>query len=158
MSDTQAKLEPPRFEDRGAFVVAGLSERYNVQKLDGIPALWQRFAPHIGRIPGQIGWISYGVCFNFDGAGNMDYLCGVEVPEGTILPDSLSELRIAEQKYAVFLHRDHISKIKSTWDAIFGGWITASGYKVANGPQFEVLGPEFDPLTGNGVVEIWIPL
>ena len=157
MSDTQANLEAPRFEDRKSFLVAGLTDRYNNQSIGGIPAQWQRFAPHIGKIPGQIGWTCYGVCFNFDGAGNMDYLCGVEIAEGSLLPDSLSELRIAKQKYAVFLHRGHISKIKSTWDSICGRWMLESGYKAADRPLFVVYGPDFDPQTGNGGVEIWIP-
>jgi UDP-N-acetylglucosamine 2-epimerase (non-hydrolysing) len=148
----------PRFEDRASFVITGLTERYNFPKIDGIPAQWQRFAPHVGKIPGQIGWTTYGVCFNFDGKGNMDYMCGVEVSDGSDPPPGFGQLRITEQRYAVFLHRDHISKIKRTWDAIFSRWIPASGHKLVPAPQFEAYGEDFNPQTGNGVVEIWIPI
>src|ERR1035438_334419 len=78
----------------------------------------QRFGPHLGKIPGQVGWASYGVCFNFDGTGNFDYMCAVEVSETLPLPPPLTHLPVAAQRYAVFTHRDHISKIGKTWDAI----------------------------------------
>ena len=44
-------LEPPRFEDRKAFLLAGLTARYGHGHIEGIPAQWQRFAPHLGKIP-----------------------------------------------------------------------------------------------------------
>jgi AraC family transcriptional regulator len=152
-------LESPRFENRNAFLVAGLVERYRMPGIEGIPAQWQRFAPHIGKVPGQVGWTSYGVCFNFHGAGNMDYMCGVEVSEvsnDAALPAGLTQLLVEAERYAVFTHRDHISKIGGTWDAILNPWLPTSGYTAAQAPQFETYGPDFDPRTGT--VEIWIPI
>jgi AraC family transcriptional regulator len=158
MEEAPQNLEPPRFEGRQSFLVTGLTERYNFPKVEGIPAQWQRFAPHIGKIPGQVGWTTYGVCFNFDDKGHMYYMCGVEASDGSDAPSGLSQLRIAEQRYAVFSHREHISKIGRTWDAIFSRWAPTSGHKVAQAPQFEVYGKDFNPQTGNGLVEIWIPI
>ncbi len=158
MDKPKANLEPPRFENRNAFLIAGTTARYNNQRVEGIPAQWQKFMPYIGKVPGQVGTTSYGVCFNFDDAGNMDYMCGVEVPEGTALPPELGLLAIPEHRWAVFVHRDHISKIKATWRAIFGQWMPASGYKPARGPQLEAYVGNFNPQTGHGEVEIWIPI
>ena len=158
MEEIRAGLEPPRFEDRKAFQVAGLVERYKMPAIEGIPSQWQRFAPHIGKIPGQVGWTCYGVCFNFDDTGNMDYLCGVEVVADSEPPAGLSLLRIEEQRYAVFSHRGHISKIANTWNDIVIQWLPASGYTAIKAPQFETYGQDFDSRTGNGVVEIWIPI
>ena len=151
-------METPRFEDRKSFVIAGTVERYNTQKIEGIPAQWQQFAPHIGKIPGHVGWTCYGVCFNFDGAGNMDYMCGVEVSADSVVPEGLSQLQVAEQRYAVFTHRGHISTIGGTWEAIFKQWMPASGYTGVKAPQFETYGSDFDSRSGDGVVEIWIPI
>jgi len=158
MDESQPSLEPPRYEDRSSFLVTGLTERYSYPKIEGIPAQWHRFVPHLGKIPGQAGWTTYGVCFNFDGKGNMDYMCGVEVSDASYPPPGLTQLCIAEQRYAVFCHRDHISKIGGTWEAIFSRWIPASGHKVVQAPQFEVYGKDFNPQTGNGGVNIWIPI
>jgi len=47
-----ATLEPPRFENFKTLLIPGLSERYTAETCANIPAQWQRFAPHIGHIPG----------------------------------------------------------------------------------------------------------
>ncbi len=65
-----ATLEPPRFENLKTLLIAGLSERYTAETCANIPAQWQRFAPHIGHIPGQVGRTAYGVICNTDDAGN----------------------------------------------------------------------------------------
>jgi AraC family transcriptional regulator len=151
-------MEAPRYEDRGSFLLAGLTGRYHHDHHEGIPEQWQRFGPHLGKIPGQIGSILYGVCFNFDGAGNFDYMCGAEVADGSPLPSGMQHLPIAAQRYAVFTHRDHISKIGNTWDAIYNEWPAASGHALVQAPQFESYSEDFNPQTGTGVVEIWIPI
>jgi AraC family transcriptional regulator len=151
-------LEPPRFENGKTLLIAGLSERYDGDSSKAIPAQWQRFMPYIGNIPGQIGRTAYGVCCNSDEEGNFDYICGVEVADFSELPPELARLRIAARRYAVFTHRDHISTIRRTVNTIWNKWLPESGYEVADAPDFERYGPEFNPETGTGGVEIWIPL
>ena len=60
------KLEPPRFVDGKLLLVAGLGERYDCDSSAAIPAQWQRFLPHFGRIPGQVDKVAYGVRCNGD--------------------------------------------------------------------------------------------
>jgi AraC family transcriptional regulator len=153
-----SNLEPPRFENLKTLFIAGLSERYNSENSAGIPAQWQRFVPHLGHIPGQVGWTTYGVVCHGDDAGNMEYICGVEVSDFSKLPQELSRLRIPEQRYAVFAHRDHVSTVRRTWYTIWNKWLPESGYKAAEGPEFERYGKEFDPRTGSGGFEIWVPI
>ena len=89
-------LEPPRFEDGKAFLVAGLERRYTQREpAPAIPSQWQRFNDYFGKVPGQVGNVAYGVCYNADDAGNIDYLCGVEVSDFSALPAELSRLRIS---------------------------------------------------------------
>jgi AraC family transcriptional regulator len=151
-------LEPPRFENGILLLIAGLSARYTCETSSAIPAQWQSFQPYLGNIPGQLGNTAYGVCCNSDDAGNFDYVCGVEVTDFNRLPPALSNIRIPEQKYAVFAHRGHISTIRSTWNAIWNQWFPQSGHEVADAPDFERYGEEFDARSGNGGLEIWIPL
>jgi len=151
-------LEPPRFENGKTLLIAGLSERYDCDSSKAIPAQWQRFMPYIGNIPGQIGRMAYGVCCNSDEEGNFDYICGVEVADFSELPPELARLRIPARRYAVFTHRDHISTIRRTVNTIWNKWLPESGYEVADAPDFERYGAEFNPETGTGGVEIWIPL
>jgi len=151
-------LEPPRFENGKTLLIAGLSERYDCDSSKAIPAQWQRFMPYIGNIPGQIGRMAYGVCCNSDEEGNFDYICGVEVADFSELPPELARLRIPARRYAVFTHRDHISTIRRTVNTIWNKWLPESGYEVADAPDFERYGADFNPETGTGGVEIWIPL
>ena len=151
-------LELPRVENLKTLLIAGLSERYDSKTCAGIPAQWQRFTPYLGNIPGQIGRTAYGVLCNSDDAGNTDYISGVEVSDFSRVPPELSHLRIPAQRYAVFAHRDHISTIRRTWFTIWNKGLPESGHQPAEGPEFERYGEEFDPRTGTGGFEIWIPI
>jgi AraC family transcriptional regulator len=155
-----ASLEPPRFETSKPLLIAGLGERYTWETSGtGIPAQWQRFGPYLGHIPGQVcGRTAYGVCCNSDDEGNYDYICGVEVADFSDLPKELSRVRIPRQRYAVFSHRDHVSTIRRTISTIWNKWLPESGHELADAPNFERYGEDFDPNSGTGTIEIWIPL
>ena len=159
MDETMLKtLEPPRIETGRLMLIAGLVERYTDETCPAMPAQWQRFGDHIGHIPGQVGNAAYGVICNSDGEGNVDYVTGVEVQDFSDLPPEFGRIRVAERRYAVFTHRAHISAIRRTWLTIFGKWLPESGYEIADAPEFEKYGESFDPHTGLGGVEIWIPI
>ena len=152
-------LQPPRFETGKPLLVAGLGERYTWESGGpAIPGQWQRFSRSVQNIPGRIGPVAYGVCCNGDDAGNFDYIAGVEVADFSDLPREFSRVRIPEAKYAVFTHSDHISTIRRTVNTIWNHWLPASGLKAADAPNFERYDENFDPLTGNGGLEIWIPV
>ena len=153
------KLEPPRFEHGRTLLIAGIGERYNCDSLAGIASQWQRFLPHLGNVPGQLGGrVAYGVICNTDEAGNIDYLAGVEVSDFARVGPELSRLRIPEQRYAVFAHRDHVSSIRATMFTIFNQWLPESGHQVLDAPELERYGEEFDSRSGLGGFEIWIPV
>ena len=153
-----ATMEAPQLVKGDVLLIAGLGTRYSCETSTGIPAQWQRFVPHLGSIPGQVGKKAYGVKCNFDEEGNFDYICGVEVADFSRVPAEWSRIRIPEQDYAVFRHRDHISTIRGTWATIWNKWLPESGREVADAPQFELYGEDFNSETGRGLVEIWVPL
>jgi AraC family transcriptional regulator len=153
-----AGLEPARFEDGRPLLVAGQGERYDWETSRATPAQWQRFVPHMGNIPGRIGKATFGVACNGDDEGNFDYITGVEVADFSDLLAGFSRVRIGPQSYAVFSHRDHISAIRRTVNTIWSKWLPESGHKVADAPNFERFGEEFDARTGMGGFEIWIPI
>jgi len=151
-------LEAPRFVDGNDMLVAGLQESYTFETRANIPNQWERFAPHIGNVPRQVGKCSYGVCLKFDPECGFEYLSGVEVESTEGLPEEFSHVRIPAQRYAVFLHTEHVSSIAQTIDAIWSKWQPSSDLKVAQSPSFERYTEEFHPETGMGGIEIWIPL
>ena len=153
-----ASLAPPRFENGEPLLIAGLAERYNCDTSVAIPAQWQRFNEYFGKVPGQIGNVAYGVCYNADDSGNFDYLCGVEVGDFSSLPAELNHVRVPAQRYAVFTHREHVAVIRRSWNTIWNKWLPESGHTPADAPNFERYSEQFDPITGMGGFEIWLPL
>jgi AraC family transcriptional regulator len=147
-----APLAPPRIELGGRLLIAGLAER----DYRRIPLLWQKFGPAIGTIPSQVGDLTYGICANADEEGNCTYIAGVEVASFEAIPPAFTTLRISAARYAVFEHRGHVSTIRSTFDAIWRQWQPQND--VIDAPFFERYGPAFDAHTGNGTVEIWVPI
>ncbi|HEY6367052.1 MAG TPA: GyrI-like domain-containing protein [Candidatus Binatia bacterium] len=151
-------LGAPQFEHAKEIVIAGLNESYTFETRTKIPMQWERFVPKMGKVPGRIGQVSYGVCWNVSLGRGFEYLSGVEVKDATGLPAEFATVRLPAREYAVFMHRDHVSAIGNTIDKIWKDWVPQAGLNVASAPWFERYTEEFNPQTGMGGMEIWIPL
>jgi len=157
------QLEAPTIKESAALIIAGFRERYAGGNMDGIVAQWDRFAPHIGKIPGETSLCAYGLCFNTSDLANLEYMTGVQVASLVGVPSEFSAVTIPAQRYAIFLHHGHISQLKATFDAVWSKGLPASGCKItpaaAGAPDFfEFYTNAFDPATLTGTVEIWIPI
>jgi AraC family transcriptional regulator len=157
---TVLELEPPRFENGKAMLIAGLRGHFTTATWAGIPAQWQRLASY-GSIPGQVGPVRYGLCFLR--SEGIDYLCGVEVSGLAGLPSEFTQVNIPAQKYAVFVHREHVSKLQNTMEAIEQSWFPGLDHEIARPTRgapdfFERYGEGFDPRSGMGDIEVWIPI
>lgn len=152
------RVAPPRFVSGVPMLLAGLSERHPFGALQGIPAQWQRFMACYADIPDKVTPIPLGVSANMDDDGNFEYVCAVEVSRVSTLPRGLTLLRVPAQSYAVFQHREHVSTIGATYSAIWNTWLPAHQRSAADGPCLERHLETFDPKTGLGGVDIWIPL
>ncbi|WP_175830974.1 AraC family transcriptional regulator [Burkholderia cepacia] len=151
-------VRPSRFENAGKRLIAGMSDRYTFDTNEGIPALWQAFIPYIGTLPGQVGDVTYGVCCNPDADGSFEYIAGVEVTSRDRLPAPFRWVELAPQRYAVFEHAGHVSTLHRTFYSIWNGWLPTSGFKAVDAPEFERYSGDYDPVTGAGVLEIWLPV
>lgn len=153
-------LDPPRLVEGRPLLIAGLMERHDCTKPEGVPAQWQRFTPHIESIPNGVGRAAYGVISElFANSESFQYLSGVEVSDLFGLDPGLSALRLPAQRYAAFTHPGHVSSMRSTIHTIFNREIAALKLEVGDLPNFiEYYGPRFNPETGEGEVEIWVPL
>ena len=162
MTETNVKIDghvTPRFETGGAMLIAGLSGRFGPENRDQIPALWMGWGPkYFGCTPGQVDRKTYGVCWNMDGEGRLDYLAGVEVKSLEGLPPELTRMTIAPRRYAVFAHEGRVSQIMRTWMGVFDEWLPKSGRVLAAAPSFECYDEQFDPAVAMGLVEIWVPI
>jgi AraC family transcriptional regulator len=156
---TVVQLDPPRFENGEAMLVAGLRGHFTTATWADIPAQWERLGSY-GKIPGKVGVAHFGVCFL--SPNGIDYLCGAEVAGVAGLAREFSHVSIPAQKYAVFAHHEHVSKLRDTMEAIQRSWFPRSGHEIARPADgapdfFERYGEGFDPRTGMGDIEVWIP-
>jgi AraC family transcriptional regulator len=156
------KLQAPRIQDRRALLVAGLQERFTPETMNDIPALWKRLP--FGKIPGQLGHMAYGMVFNQDPLTQaFDYFCGVEISTVSPAHAKFKTNKIPAQKYAIFCHREHVSKLRDTVSAIFNTWLPTSGQTHSRATPtsadlVEYYGENFDPESGTGDMEVWLPI
>src|SRR5260370_19139679 len=96
------QLEAPRLENGKALLIAGLREHYTSETMKNIPGLWQRFGARIGNIPGQVGRVAFGACFNGLMPDGIGYLAGVQVSILLGPPRELTFSDIPDQTHSVF--------------------------------------------------------
>ncbi len=160
MPDTVIDTASPHTLRQGrAMTIGGLSGHYDPESSAAIPSLWQRFGQWLPDVPGRTGepYTAFGVCYN-QTDNSFDYMCGVEVEPRADLPRDFATVALKPVMYAVFPHTGHISGIRGTWGAIWDKWLPESGLQVLPEPFLEKYGPSFDGRTGEGGLEIWVPV
>jgi AraC family transcriptional regulator len=152
-----SKLEAPRIVRDGPRKLFGLAQRCHGNA--GIPALWDRFVPHLAAIPEQLGAVTYGVMYDADESGmNFTYACAVEVRAFPALPKEFARIELPARTYAVWPHRGHVSSVGATCAAIFSHGLADAKLEPLQEPMFERYDEDFDPRTGNGGLEVWVPV
>jgi AraC family transcriptional regulator len=153
-------LARPSFEDGTGMTIVGLREHYTSSSLHEIPVLWRRFSA-LGALPGRIGPVDYAVVFL--AADGCDYVAGCEVAGAADLPKALTRVQLAPRRYAVFSHDGHVATLRNTFEAIMRVWLPQSGLQIAGTADagayaLERYGEGFDPRTGLGDIQVWIPV
>jgi AraC family transcriptional regulator len=151
-------LKEPEIIARGPMSFIGLVERQEFESPHLIPAQWQKFMGMYGLIDCKVNPIPAGLSFNLDENGTFDYACAVEVSRGSEPPKGLQRISVPAQTYAVFQHDAHVATIGNTYRAIWNSWLTDHNRIAADAPSLERHKETFDTRTGEGGVEIWIPI
>jgi len=157
------------FTNRGDIPVVGLAQPFRRSEgLDG-PAVWRRFEPYIGQIPGRVGTHTLGINEVVDmAAGDLVYAPAVEVSEIGGLPDAVFGLekpycRVLEGgRFAIFTFRlaggDVAAQFRRACDHVYGSWVPESGAELRAWYDVEHYDDRFDPETRTGEVSIWVPV
>ncbi len=152
----------PRLFTGEAMTLLGRRERYALADAHGhIPVQWAWFNPRIPEISARQGFDTFGLCIDSDDRA-LTYFCGVRVPHGPIMPADLVAIDVPALRYAGFSHEGPIETLSGTIIAALQNWLPAAGLSVFKGagvPDLvEHYGPDFDPQTGAGGMDIWIPV
>lgn len=154
-------LREPQILDAAPLLLAGMREPLDENSAQNIPLLWQKFSPFIGTTPQQIGHNCYGVCAaSYANQQMFYYMAAVEVADISALPEALSSMQLPAQRYAVFSHNGHVSRIRETIDAVFDQWLPQAqlGHDNRVIHFFERYSKDYVPETGLGGIEIWLPI
>ncbi len=148
----------PRFVQAKAMRFVGLRKHYTGQDMSEVPAQWMDFIKQ--DVPDKIGKAAYGLVF--DKPQGIDYMPAWEVATHGRLPEGFVTAEMPAGRYAVFAHDGHVSKMHDTVDRIWRKWVPAARHKPVARPDmayfFERYGEKFDPPSGMGDMEIWIPV
>lgn len=159
-------LPTPTFAAGRPLLVAGLREAYTFARRQEIPEQWRRFGERwFGRVPGGVGREAYGVVLAAPAGAGADftYVCGVEVSDPSLVPAELYRLSIPAYRRARFVHGGPVTELPDTIDAAMA-WLARSGLAIDAAARPEVpglverYGAGFDPATGRGDVEVWVPV
>lgn len=152
-------LAEPRRETAGPRTIVGLSRTYRHDAVAGIPAQWTEFQAYEGTL-GERPGLWFGVCDQFNEAeSTFRYTCGVEADAARDIPEPLSVIKVPRQTYLAFSHPGHISGLQETMGAIWGDYMPGCPFEAeGDAPMLEVYDEKFDPRTGLGGIEIWIPV
>ena len=156
------RFAQPRIEQAGPLLIAGLREPLDEQAAQKIPQLWQKLVANWDQIPQRMPPPDYGLCIHLNNH-EYYYMAGCAVWDFADMPNLFSPFIIPSQTYAAFIHSGNVSCICETIDFVFDQWLPTSGYRHATAPVnalhfFERYGEGFNPETGEGDIEIWLPI
>lgn len=155
------QLAEPEITKRGPLLLAGLPKHFQFSDRGAIPGLWQQFAPLIAQLPTTGPGVTFGVvAAPPPGEEGFEYAPSVQIKSADDLPEGLKAIRIAEHPFAIFRHSGHIAEMPAVCNAVYGEWCATSSHKPAEIPiqMLEYYPETFDPMTGAGGFEIWLPL
>ena len=74
------------------------------------------------------------------------------------IPGEFATVVIEPRRYAVFKHNGHVIGLHRSHYTIMNDWAPKNELAIASAPNFELYHQDFDPVTGLGTIEIWMPL
>jgi AraC family transcriptional regulator len=154
----QPSLAPPKLcavDDR---TFACLNGQFSFASIRDIPALWRRFMEFYPRIKDKLDPAPWAVMSAPDDDGAFEYACAVLIPPASELPHGLGRMSVRAHRYAVFAHPGHVSLIRATYEEIWDRALAASGWTLSDRPVLESHCAGFNPRTGDGGLEIWVPV
>lgn len=149
-----------RIEKKDSFRIVGISEplETDIEKnFEIVPKMWgtaamngtiQKLSTMMDGVP--MGMLGVSSC---NESNNWKYYIGVSSTH--IIDNTLEELIITENTWAIFSREGHAQSIQELEKRIVTEWLPTSGYEYANAPDIEVY-LNADP--DNSKYEVWIPV
>lgn len=124
-----------------------------------IPPLWAAFIPRMPEIPAAIQGKAYGVIQQTrEQTDRLAYYAAMEVTEIGTLPADMEIIEIPAATYACFTHKGLVKQIDNTVNYIYSNWLLQSDMQHTYGPDLEIYGSDYDPVSDQSVMQYAIPV
>lgn len=134
------------------------SEKNNIG--EKLPVLWSAFLERINEIDSVVtGSPCYGVVRQVkDNTDLLEYYAAIEVETIEVIPKDMVSIVIPLSNYAKFTHKGNAKDIDSTVNYIYSSWLLKSNKIHTSGPDLEVYGYEYEPVSERSVMYYAIPI
>ena len=152
-------IAPPRFETGKAMLVAGVGERFSYRQrrrhsraVASLPSIRPRaFRAGSGRWPMASAAMAMMPAISTTSPASRSPTSPICRASSAACASPSSATRCSPTPTTS-------RRIRRTVNTIWNHWLPASGHKLADAPNFERYDEKFDPATGNGGLEIWVPI
>ncbi len=147
----------PRIEQSPALHLIGSICDYDMSDGDmlrALPLQWAALSPLIPRPASGGEPVTFGVALPVQDPSCFRYMTAYPGAADDSPPRGLRQVTLPARSYLAFPHEGHVSTLHRTVSAACAGRQPVEGL-----PGFlEYYGPGFDPATGLGDIEVWLPL
>lgn len=149
----------PRRARAAASVAVGEWGKIPIGDTTTAAGMWQSFMSRAHLINATNRMIPIGLSRTLDDPDVVDYACAIETDQVRSIPKGMARIDLPAQTYAVFEHTGHVSAIGATFAAIWDAWSVAEQLPLdIGGLCIERHKPTFNPMSGLGGIEIWMPV
>lgn len=152
----------PQFENKPAMTFIGLGKDFDMTEQSAIGALWDLFLEQKHFIDNPCNDAAYGLCYapqeKETFSDRFHYTAALQVPADTKIPEGMEKIELPAHKYAVFTHKGPLHKLQETNDYIWKTWLPKSGYELADAPDIEIYGEQWNAEQENGAISICLPI
>ena len=133
------------------------SEKNNIA--DKLPGLWSEFMARLSEVPHSIAGTCYGVVQPVaNDTDLLEYYAAIAVSHLDVMPPGMHSIVIDKSRYAMFTHTGAASKLDNTVNYVYSSWLLGSGEIHSGGPDLEIYGADYDPVSADSVIHYAIPL
>ncbi|WML46652.1 GyrI-like domain-containing protein [Neobacillus sp. PS3-34] len=149
----------PKFIKKDAFQVVGLEVHSSTAK--EFSHVWMQMDPRWKEIENRKDLnVSYGLIEPTGGNMEFNYIVCAEVTGDVNIPEGMVLKTVPANDFAIFTHKGSLKNFAETWQYIYGTWLPQSGYKRAQGSEFEMYETSrfCGAMNDESEIDIYIPI
>lgn len=152
------ELGPFRFIGLQVEISSFLQDKEYVEKA---PAHWRMFTKRLNELQQRKSENRYGVAFSEGGQmleSRLQYLAALDCLDTAPVPTGMIEALFEKRLYAIFENVGLADRSQDTIDYVYGFWLPNSGYRRAEGSDFEIFDDRYSLSNPQSVSSYCLPI